>query len=262
MKHYIGSTSQSRRRAAFTLVELLVVIGIIGILIGILLPTLSQARMRAQRVVCASRIRTLAHVVHMYANENQGVLPTGIRSGDGQEHTMYVSFEIYDQFMRLMGSTRTTDLYLANPGLDDFREKQVACPNVEEQFPFHDGGLGMLLGYNYLGGHKITGEVRGWPSPLKLGWPGNPALFADLNDWSPPYVNNWTMVPHRKAPGGGYFRGGPGAGLPPDDPFFRATGGNVARLDGSVEWRHITDMKKYSNYAYPTSPPEFFMAMW
>lgn len=63
------------RKRAFTLVELLVVIGIIAVLIAILLPALSRARDQAQRVACASNLKQIAMAVHFYANEFNGYLP-------------------------------------------------------------------------------------------------------------------------------------------------------------------------------------------
>jgi len=59
-------------RRAFTLVELLVVIGIIALLVAILLPALNQAREQARRVICTSNVRQLTAAWLMYANEHKG----------------------------------------------------------------------------------------------------------------------------------------------------------------------------------------------
>src|SRR5437762_6412639 len=63
------------RRRAFTLVELLVVIGIIAILVGILLPVLRSARASAQNVQCLSNLRACGQVLHIYAEQNNGYFP-------------------------------------------------------------------------------------------------------------------------------------------------------------------------------------------
>jgi prepilin-type N-terminal cleavage/methylation domain-containing protein len=65
------------RRAGFTLVELLVVIGIIAILIGIVMPSLSRARESSRRAACLSNLRQLGMMLQIYANENKDQIPLG-----------------------------------------------------------------------------------------------------------------------------------------------------------------------------------------
>jgi len=122
-----------RRLIGFTLVELLVVIGIIALLIAVLLPTLARARGAAQQVACASNMRQWGFAVQMYVNENKGFLPPFMSDGSGTYGTMWDSAIAKYLGMKVIDLSLTpTQQY--NAWVENFYKPMRRCPTDPETY--------------------------------------------------------------------------------------------------------------------------------
>jgi prepilin-type N-terminal cleavage/methylation domain-containing protein len=143
----------TRRAAGFTLVELLVVIGIIALLISILLPALGKARESAQRTKCLSNLRSMGQFMNLYANANKGYVPLGCDS-----RSVGINYVLYHR------ATAGPD---ANK--DGFYFKTFGL--IVQQFRITDGGSFYCPStsdpYFQHNGEPVAGNVSGnkWPLP-------------------------------------------------------------------------------------------------
>ena len=131
------------RAGGFTLVELLVVIGIIGVLVGILLPVLKRAREQSQTVTCASNLRQLVQMSQVYAVDHDGYLPIGrgsnlrwvnywfVDNSDLPKPALYMFGSLYGQ--RLMEDGRVA--YCPSQSASRFQYNHMD-PNPAEANPW------------------------------------------------------------------------------------------------------------------------------
>lgn len=148
-----GMDRTRRGLKGFTLVELLVVIGIIALLISILLPALNKAREAANITKCTSNLRTIGQGLATYLAENRGVFPaaytyagTGQKSGTPTEGYVHWTSYIYGD----KAKRGSMDTFRNMQGWDAF-----VCPS------FENGGLPPTNTFDGNVGEGVTVDAAG-----------------------------------------------------------------------------------------------------
>jgi len=158
------------KKHGFTLVELLVVIGIIAALIAVLLPALNRARAAAQAVSCKAHMRELMNAVTMYSIDNHGFFPTPEAFLPNPNNpAAFINWNWWSKPVlgRYMGDRSENPVYV--------QSRAWFCPSIQDM-PSSASGLNIGpyfgIGYNEISGNNLYIHY-----PQNMGWT-NPAYAA------------------------------------------------------------------------------------
>jgi prepilin-type processing-associated H-X9-DG protein/prepilin-type N-terminal cleavage/methylation domain-containing protein len=244
------------RRAGFTLVELLVVIGIIAVLISLLLPALNKARQQSKMAACQSNLRQIAQGFMMYANEYKSALPplsetqpsNPVNRAQSGRHWFEFLGELKYLPQGWVGDPNSSRGYLTGIW---------ACPEVpEDQLRAVTGSFGWGGGYGVCGnGTSFVFRYWNYPAavPARIGGPKISRVKRSYDRWlvgdtGRPMGVPWTWFTWHNtfAPSAAGFNLS-GNGSNQDQPAFRHNRkSNVCFFDGHVESATYEDLTKDS----------------
>jgi prepilin-type processing-associated H-X9-DG protein/prepilin-type N-terminal cleavage/methylation domain-containing protein len=192
-RRYPMRGTKVRHRLAFTLVELLVVIGIIAVLIAILLPTLSRAREAARSIQCASNLRQFGVADMMYVNDTKGWHLPGYW-GPPTDNAYNKCWSGVDQFRKALSMPILDQSLGKNRFLFCYVPRKWFCPDAQRgQVDYPVTGLNaVVVPINYSYGMNVEGVDKA------------PSLNLERAPQADPNLRN---PPNTGAKGSGAFHG-------------------------------------------------------
>jgi prepilin-type N-terminal cleavage/methylation domain-containing protein/prepilin-type processing-associated H-X9-DG protein len=202
----IPSIARGRPRGpkAFTLVELLVVIGIIAVLVSILLPSLNRARESAKQVKCLNNLRSIAQATLMYCNDNLNCVPTSAE-GPPQVREDWVYWQPpgsglpYDDLnqsalAKYLGSGRTVDRQILTCPSDRTDEHRVTY-GTRPPYPFSYSVNGFVMADNSRNRRKASDRPPGRDYYRKITQCKNPSSKIWYVDEAESTINDGLFAP-------------------------------------------------------------------
>jgi prepilin-type N-terminal cleavage/methylation domain-containing protein len=216
------TSHRPQRPTGFTLVELLVVIGIIALLISILMPALSKARQAANATGCLSNLRQIGVAYQMYWNDNRQYMPfVAYRSAGAVRDTLW--YDVLGPYVGRKAATLTTS------PRQDVSPLFTACPDFVYD-PLAPNG---------------TGTGVNWPAPLdSLGY-GQSTQYHALRNLPAGATAGWV------------FRG-----MGPGGPYPWALPWKLSQIKYKNSRTLAGDSASYMLHANGWSAPHHFYAFW